>query len=146
MRSDFRKTSGWRHTCFLTDQTDRHIARLELRHRQRGRAETVIRDVKACGLDTMPSADVVNNDTWAQLAATALNLCAWTRQLTLDRTGLARATPKTLRYKLFHTAGRHQGRRLDLDRDWAHTPTITTALDRLDRRLPPHTVTSRQAA
>ncbi|MGE0731621.1 MAG: hypothetical protein AB7O92_23140 [Acidimicrobiia bacterium] len=57
-------------------------------------------------------------------------LCAWTRQLTLQRTALARATHKTLRYKLFHTAGRHRGRRLDLDLDCAHTSTITTALTR----------------
>ena len=142
----FDDHEGWRHTCFLTDQTSRNIARLELRHRQRGRAETVIRDVKACGLDTMPSADVVNNETWAQLAATALNLCAGTRQLTLDRTALARATPKTLRYKLLHTAGRHRGRHLHLDQDWAHTPTITTVLKRLDTRLPPHSVTNRQTA
>ena len=142
----FDDHEGWRHTCFLTDQTDRDIAALECRHRQRGRAETVIRDVKACGLDTMPSNDVVNNELWAQLAACALNLCAWTRQTTLDHTGLARATPKTLRYRLFHTAGRHHRHRLDLDRDWPHTPTITTALHRLDTRLPPPTVTGRQAA
>ena len=94
----FDDHEGWRHTCFLTDQTSPHIAQLELRHRQQGRAETVIRDVKACGLDTMPSNDVVNNETWAILAATALNLCSWTRQLTLHDTGLARATAKTLRY------------------------------------------------
>jgi len=137
---------GGRHTCFLTDQTSPHIAQLELRHRQRGRSETVIRGVKACGLDNMSPADVVNNESWAQLAATALNLCSWTRQLTLHDTGPARATPKTLRYKLFHTAGRHHGHPLDLDQDWAHTPTITTVLKRLDTRLPPHSVTNRQTA
>ena len=140
----FDDHEGWRHTAFITDQTGDPAA-LELRQRQRGAAESVIRDVKACGLANLPSNDVVNNELWAKLAAAAVNLLAWTRRLTL--TGrLARATPKTLRYKLFHTAARITNGRLDLDLNWPGTTTITTALNRLDTHLPPHTVTNRQAA
>jgi hypothetical protein len=134
----FDDHEGWRHTAFITDQPG-DPPPLELRQRQRARAENVIRDVKACGLANLPSDCVVNNEIWARLAATALNLLAWARRLTLPGR-LAHATPKTLRYKLLHTAGRLTNGRLDLDRNWPGTPTLTQALDRLAATLPPLTV------
>ncbi len=138
----FDDIEGWRHTAFITDQTG-DIAQLELRHRQRGRAESVIRDLKACGMANLPFDCAVNNDIWCRLAATALNLLSWARRLTLTGT-LTRATPKTLRYRLLHVAGRATptGARLDLDARWPWTPTLLHALNRLDTLLPPHTVTS----
>jgi hypothetical protein len=138
----FDDLEGWRHTAFITDQTG-EIAQLELRHRQRGRAESVIRDVKACGMANLPFDCAVNNDIWCRLAAAALNLLAWARRLTL--TGpLSRATPKTLRYRLLHIAGRATptSTRLDLDATWPWTTTLLRALNRLDTLLPPHTVTN----
>jgi hypothetical protein len=138
----FDDHEGWRHTAFITDQPGEPAA-LELRQRQRARAENVIRDAKACGLANLPSDDVVNNDIWARLAAAALNLFAWARRLTL--TGrLAHATPKTLRYKLLHTAGRLTASRLDLDCDWPATTTLTQALDRLHKVFSPPNVTKQQ--
>jgi Transposase DDE domain group 1 len=135
----FDDHEGWRHTAFITDQPGEPAA-LELRQRQRARAENVIRDVKACGLANLPSDCVVNNDIWARLAAAALNLLAWARRLTLNGR-LAAATPKTLRYKLLHTAGRLTNGRLDLDHNWPGTTILTQALDRLAALLPPPTVT-----
>jgi hypothetical protein len=138
----FDDLEGWRHTAFITDQTG-DIAHLELRHRQRGRAGSVIRDLKACGMANLPFDCAVNNETWCRLAATALNLLSWARRLTL--TGpLRRATPKTLRYRLLHIAGRATptSGRLDLDATWPWTPTILHALNRLDTLLPPPTVTN----
>src|SRR4051794_20240502 len=70
----FDTVEGFRHQCVLTDQPDPDIAALELRQRQRGRAESVIRDAKACGLANLPFDDVVSNDTWCRLAAAAVNL------------------------------------------------------------------------
>jgi hypothetical protein len=138
----FDTVEGFRHQCVLTDQSDADAAFLEWRHRQRGQAESVIRDAKACGLANLPFDCVVNNDIWCRLVAAAVNLLAWARRLTL--TGpLRRATPKTIRYRLLHTAGRltHRGRRLDLDATWPWTTVLLAALDRLRTLFPSRTVT-----
>jgi hypothetical protein len=140
----FDTVEGFRHQCVLTDQPDADIAVLEWRHRQRGQAESVIRDAKACGLANLPFDCVVSNDIWCRLVAAAVNLLAWARRLTL--TGrLRRATPKTLRYRLLHTAGRltRRGRRLDLDANWPWTTVLLNALDRLHTLFPPRTVTKK---
>jgi hypothetical protein len=140
----FDTVDGHRHQVFITDQNGDLVA-LELRHRQRARAEQVIRDAKACGLDNLPFDDVVNNSIWCQLATTALNLLAWARRLTL--TGpLRRATPKTIRYRLLHTAGRATRHRLDLAADWPWTPTLLAALDQIKTLPAPRTVTNRAVA
>lgn len=94
----FDTIEGCRHTGFITDQDDDDIDRLELFQRQRARAENVIPDTKACGLANLPFDDAVNNDVWMQLAFTAQ---------AISLTGpLRRATPKTLRHRLLHVAGR----------------------------------------
>jgi hypothetical protein len=59
---------------------------------------------------------------------------------------LRRATPKTIRYRLLHGAGRVTPRRLDLDHRWPWTPALTAALHRLHTLLPPHTVTNQALA
>ncbi|MGH2887138.1 MAG: IS1380 family transposase, partial [Solirubrobacteraceae bacterium] len=45
---------GYRHTCFITDQTDADIAALEMRHRQRARVEDCIRNAKDTGMRNLP--------------------------------------------------------------------------------------------
>ena len=50
----FDTIEGLRHTAFITDTPGPDIAGLELRHRQRARAENVVRDTKACGLANLP--------------------------------------------------------------------------------------------
>ena len=137
----FDTVEGFRHQCFITNQTDPDVVALERQHRQRGRAETIIRDTKACGLTNLPFDDIVNNTTWIQLAAIANNLLVWARRLTL--TGpLRAATPKTIRHRLLHIAARISPQRLRLDRNWPWTSTLTDALNQLNTVLPPHTVTT----
>jgi hypothetical protein len=67
----FDTIEGFRHTAFITNTAGYDIAALELRQRQRARAENAIRDAKATGLANMPFDDIVNNDVWMQLCFTA---------------------------------------------------------------------------
>jgi hypothetical protein len=136
----FDTIEGLRHTAFITDNAGPDITRLELRQRQRARAEAVIRDTKACGLANLPFDSVADNDAWMHLTFSANDLLAWARHITL--TGpLRRATPKTIRYRLLHVAAHVSPRRLRLDRSWPWTPTLLDALDRTRTRLQPLTVT-----
>ncbi|MDH3683447.1 MAG: transposase, partial [Acidimicrobiia bacterium] len=83
-----------------------------------------------CGYDNWPSQDIVNNQTWALLAAMAFNLLSRAQRLTL--TGpYQSATPKTIRQRLLHIAGRitpSGRRRLHLDSDWPWTPTLLAGI------------------
>lgn len=138
----FDTVEGKRHTAFITDQTGDDIAELELFQRRRARAENVIRDTKACGLANLPFDCIVANETWMQLCFAAHDLLTWARHISL--TGqLRRATPKTIRHRLLHIAGRttptHQ--RLDLDRTWPWTTTLLNALTRLRHAFRTLTVT-----
>ncbi len=100
----FDDIEGRRHTAFITNQTANPEV-LELAHRQRGAAEDVIRDLKACGYANWPSEDVVNNQAWALCCAMAFNLLSRAQRLTLTGRYQA-ATPKTIRHRLLHIAGR----------------------------------------
>jgi hypothetical protein len=73
----FDTVDGFRHTACITNTAGYDIAALELRQRQRARAENVIRDAKATGLANLPFDDIVNNDVWMQLCFTANDLLAW---------------------------------------------------------------------
>lgn len=130
---------GMRHTALLTD-TAGDPALVELAHRNRGAAEGVIRDLKACGYAKWPSADVVTNEAWTLCTIMAFNLLSRAQRLTL--TGpLRKATPKTIRNRLLHIAGRitPTGRILHLDTNWPWTPTLHNAINQ------PPTVTNHAA-
>lgn len=95
----FDTIEGQRHTAFITNHADPDtpIAELELRQRQRARAEAIIRDTKACGLANLPFDDIVANETWMHLCFAAHDLISWAQRISL--TGqLRRATPKTIRH------------------------------------------------
>jgi hypothetical protein len=141
----FDTIEGKRHTAFITDSLG-DIAELELRHRQRARAEAVIRDTKACGMTKLPFDDIVNNDVWLQLCFCANDLLAWGRRISLDGP-MRHATPKTIRYRLLHVAARTSPghHRLHLDKTWPWTTTLTTAIDRIRTHLQPLTVTTQPA-
>ncbi|MCP5025005.1 MAG: hypothetical protein GY929_01860 [Actinomycetia bacterium] len=119
------------------------IAALELRQRQRARAENVIRDTKTCGLANLPFDCVVNNDLWMQLCFTANDLLCWARRIGCTGT-LARATPKTIRHRFLSVAGRvtPTGRRLHLDQHWPWTAQLLTAINRVRTAFTPLTVTT----
>jgi hypothetical protein len=129
---------GYRHTCFLTDQTGEDIAGLELRHRGRARVADTIRAGKNTGMRNLPHHAFEHNQTWLETSLIAQDLLCWTKLICL--TGeLARAEPKRLRHTLLHTAGRivRHGRRtqLKLARDWPWSQTLAAAFTRL-RSIP----------
>ncbi len=125
---------GYRHTCFITDQTDAGIATLEIRHRQHARVEDCIRNAKDTGMRNLPHHAFAHNQTWLELSLIAQDLLCWTRLLCL--TGHHQhAEPKRLRHRLLHIAGRvifHSRRlRLQLQADWPWAQTLTDAFARL---------------
>jgi hypothetical protein len=134
----FTDHDGHRFQVFLTDQPDGDLARLELRHRQRARVEDRIRAAKATGLQNLPFDRWRRNQVWLELVLAAQDLTVWTQALLLDG-DLALAEPKTLRYRLLHTAGRivHHARRviLRLQRSWPWATQLARAFARL-RTLP----------
>jgi hypothetical protein len=134
----FTDADGWRFQVFITNQPDPNIAQLELRHRQHARVEDRIRAAKATGARNLPFDRWRRNAVWLQLVLLALDLVGWAQSLLLDGE-LAVAEPKTLRYRLWHTAGRisrHARRlRLRLHRAWPWAADLVTAFTRL-RALP----------
>jgi hypothetical protein len=130
----FTDADGMRLTCFATNTKHVPIAALELRHRQRARAEDRIRAARATGLRNLPLHDAAQNQVWLEIIQIALDLLAWMPMLAL--TGPARRwEPRRLRLRLFSAAAQlvHTGRRriLRLAAHWPWTSEITDALQRL---------------
>jgi hypothetical protein len=129
---------GYRHTCFLTDQTDADIAALELRHRGGARVEDSIRAAKDTGMRNLPHHAFEHNQTWLEASLIAQDLLAWMKLLCLTD-GLALAEPKRLRHRLLHVSGRlvRHGRRtrLRLQAHWPWAKALVTAFTRL-RTIP----------
>jgi hypothetical protein len=77
---------------------------------------------------------------WLEVSMIAQDLIAWTQHLALDGE-LAICEPKTLRYRLLHTAGRHafHARRatLRLQRTWPSAEHLAAAFARLAALPPP---------
>jgi hypothetical protein len=67
--------------------------------------EDRIRTGKNTGIGHLPSKSFALNQAWCVAATIACDLLCWLRLLCLDGP-LARAEPKTLRYRLLHTAAR----------------------------------------
>ncbi|MFE9953998.1 IS1380 family transposase, partial [Streptomyces sp. NPDC005531] len=131
----FTDADGLRLTCFATNTTDVPIAALELRHRQRARAEDRIRNARATGLRNLPLHDAAQNQIWLEIVQLALDLLAWLPMLAL--TGKPRLwEPRRLRLRLFSAAAQlvTTGRRrhLRFTRHWPWTNVITDALARLE--------------
>ncbi|MFF3604008.1 IS1380 family transposase [Streptomyces sp. NPDC002463] len=129
---------GMRITCFATNTKNTPIARLELRHRQRARAEDRIRTARDTGLRNLPLHQTAQNRIWLEIVQIALDLLAWMPMLAL--TGQTRRwEPKRLRLRLFSATAQlvTSGRRriLRLARHWPWTDVITSAFERL-RALP----------
>lgn len=125
---------GWRYTCFATDTPTGQLAHLDARHRAHARVEDRIRTAKNTGLAHFPSRSFAINAAWLTVVMTAVDLIAWTQQLLL-RGDLARAEPKTLRYRLLHVAARitRGGRRrwLRIQHTWPWATDLAAAFTRL---------------
>ena len=93
-----------------------------------------IRTGKDCGLGHFPSQSLTANSAWLTASLTAAALLAWLQMLALDG-DLAKAEPKTLRYRILHTAARltrgQRRRHLAIPATWPWATAITTAWHRI---------------
>ncbi len=122
-------SDGYRHQVTLTNSAGDPLV-LELRQRRHARVENVIKALRDTGLDRMPFASFAANQTWLELVLAGHDLLAWLRIGCLDG-DLARAEPKSLRYRLLHVAARiiHRARRvvLRLPHHWPWAPDLAGA-------------------
>jgi hypothetical protein len=100
----FEEADGWRYTAFATDTPLGQLAH-HARHRAHARVEDRIRCAKDTGLDHFPSRTFAINAAWLVVVMLAVDLIAATQHLLLHG-DLAKAEPKTLRYRLLHVAAR----------------------------------------
>jgi hypothetical protein len=132
----FDTVEGFRHQLIATDSpaASGPLAWLDVRHRAHARVEDRIRTGKDTGFGRFPSRQANINTTWLELALTGIDLLAWAQILLLDGT-LAKAEPKTLRYRLLHTAARltRGGRRtwLRIAEHWPWARDLAAAFARL---------------
>jgi hypothetical protein len=130
----FEEADGWRYTAFATDTAFGQLAHLDARHRAHARVEDRIRCAKDTGLDHFPSRSFAINQAWLGVVMLAVDLLAWTQHLLLH-SDLARAEPKTLRYRLLHVAARlTRGQRrcwLRIQRSWPWAHELAAAFARL---------------
>jgi hypothetical protein len=128
------ESDGWRYTAFATDTPTGQLAHLDARHRAHTRVEDRIRCGKDTGLNRFPSRDYAINTAWLSVVMIAADLIAWTQTLLLDG-DLAKAEPKTLRYRILHVAARlTRGQRrlwLRIDRRWPWAKELAAAFTRL---------------
>ena len=132
----FEEADGWRYTAFATDTGVGQHAWLDARHRAHARVEDRIRCAKDTGLDHFPSRTFAINAAWLSVVMIAVDLLAWTQHLLLvDEPTLAKAEPKTLRYRLLHVAARlSRGQRrlwLRIQRSWPWARQLAAAFARL---------------
>jgi Transposase DDE domain group 1 len=132
----FEEADGWRYTAFATDTKIGQHAWLDARHRAHARVEDRIRTAKDTGLNHFPSRSFGINAAWLTVVMLAVDLLAWTQHLLLtDATGLAKAEPKTLRYRLLHVAARlTRGQRhvwLRIQATWPWARQLAAAFARL---------------
>ena len=137
----FEAGDGWRYSLWATNRaaTTRgwlsQNAYIDAAHRVQARVEDAIRTGKQAGLGHFPSFDFQVNAAWLTAAMIASILLAWLKLLALDG-DLAKAEPKTLRYRILHTAARlvrgGRRRRLKIQATWPWAEAITTAWQRID--------------
>src|ERR1019366_753070 len=101
---------------------------------------------QATGLRHLPSRNYQASTAWCQAASTACDLLAWLRlpwppPPALDG-ALAKAEPKTLRYKILHAAGRivkgQRRRYLRIPAAWPRARDITDAFTPIMALPPPY--------
>ena len=136
----FETADGWRYSLWVTNLPERtsgwrgQLAYIDAAHRVHARVEDCVRTGKDTGIGKLPSCSFPLNQAWLAAALIAATLLAWLRLIALDGP-LARAEPKTLRYRILHTAARlargGRRRRLKIAATWPWAAAITTAWDRI---------------
>ena len=132
----FEAHDGWRYTLWVTNRPETTTGWLgqpqyiDAAHRVHARVEDCIRTGKDTGLGRFPSHDFAINTAWLTAAMTAAVLLAWLKLLALG-SDLAKAEPKTLRYRILHAAARlvrgGRRRRLKIPRTWPWADQIENA-------------------
>ena len=135
----FTDVDGHRFQASLTDLPGDAV-QLERLHRGRAHAEDRVRAAKQTGLENLPFREFALNAVWLELSMIAQDLSVWTQSLCLDGE-LATCEPKTLRYRLLHTAGRlafhARQARLRLQANWPWARQLAAAFGRLQALPPP---------
>jgi nucleotide-binding universal stress UspA family protein len=136
----FEETDGWRYTLWVINRPETAKGWLgqppyiDAAHRVHARVEDAIRTGKDTGLSRFPSHDFTINTAWMAAAMTATILLTWLKLLALDD-HLAKAEPKTLRYRILHAAARlvrgGRRRRLKIDSNWPWGTQIEHAWQRI---------------
>jgi len=136
----FEAEDGWRYTLWATNLPAglrgwrANPAYIDAAHRVHARVEGRIRTGKDTGIGRFPSHDFKINAAWLAASLIAATLLAWLRHLALDG-DLAKAEPKTLRYRILHAAGRlvrgARRRRLKIPATWPWAHAIVTAWNRI---------------
>jgi len=98
-----------------------------------------VRNWKACGLANLPFESYVRNETWVAVSLIAGALLAWT-QMVCFHGALAKAEPKTMRYRVLHVAAllvrRGRGLVLRLDETWPWANDLSEAFTKLRAAIP----------
>ena len=132
----FEEADGWRYSLWVSNLPAAlrgwraQLAYIDAAHRVHARVEDAIRTGKDCGIGKFPSRDLALNSAWLTASLTAATLLAWLRLLALDG-DLAKAEPKTLRYRILHAAARltrsSRHRQLKIPATWPWADAIATA-------------------
>jgi hypothetical protein len=136
----FEAEDGWRYSLWVSNLPEPtpgwrgQLAYIDAAHRVHARVEDAIRTGKDTGIGKFPSHSFAINAAWLAVSVMAAALLAWLRLLALDG-DLAKAEPKTLRYRVLHAAARlvRTGRRrhLKISATWPWASAIVTAWDRI---------------
>jgi hypothetical protein len=136
----FEAEDGWRYSLWVTNRAAKtkgwlgQNAYIDAAHRVHARVEDAVRTGKDAGLGHFPSFDFGVNAVWLTAAMTGQILLAWLKLLALDG-DLAKAEPKTLRYRVLHAAARlvrgGRKRRLKIQASWPWAEAITAAWQRI---------------
>jgi hypothetical protein len=136
----FEAGDGWRYSLWASNVPAglrgwrAQPGYIDAAHRVHARVEDGIRTGKDCGLGRFPSIDFGINSAWLAASLTAATLLSWLRHTALDG-DLARAEPKTLRYRILHAAGKlvrgGRRRKLKIPATWPWADAIATAWARI---------------
>lgn len=136
-------TNGYRYSCFVTNTPATGpqglgVQYADARHRVHARVEDDVRTTQDTGLGRLPSKSWTVNKAWCAAVTIAVDLLAWLRLYALTG-ALAKAEPRTLRYRLLHTPARlvhaRRYRWLRLPKTWPWATQLAAAIERI-RRMP----------
>jgi hypothetical protein len=136
----FETGDGWRYSLHVSNVPASmrgwrsQLACIDAAHRIHARVEDRIRTGKDTGIGHFPSRSLAVSSAWLTASLIAATLLAWLQHLALDG-DLARAGPKTLRYRILHAAARltrgGRRRRLKIPATWPWAPAIAAAWTRI---------------